>query len=390
MVLLVFVVACYRKFEHKKKEKKGTFYIPNVLKGKNNPTMMIQLIEPQSEHADTLEAQLNAAKAESNRVWAEFEDKKKSVYKLERERVDRERAAIQIPLGSPALYAEFMRAERLDIVSQNSESPASKTLSDKVSKAIKEKRENKHYFTEENIAKCFIDSDTANDSPVAWQYVGDSLLQKCKKTDGKLIVLITPDGDYAKAEPRMTQQQKEQMHYAQRTYGIDVREIRIHSSDNEEKLSILVMTNVMMEKQKADEFMKAERVNVLSTQYKDKDAKRIAQDAQEILSKSNTFCYNPNTDSEAAAGGSKKVADGIWLELFSMMVKHASAKSAWTDKKKPGKVFQLVMDGQLTSMQGQERDLAKLLGVDVVRIDCTSSTTKVQLRSNPHMMKYKK
>ena len=50
----------------------------------------------------------------------------------------------------PALFNEFMQADRLDIVSQDTGSKVSKAYSDQVSKDIKERRENWHYFHDLN------------------------------------------------------------------------------------------------------------------------------------------------------------------------------------------------------------------------------------------------
>ena len=50
----------------------------------------------------------------------------------------------------PALFNKFMEADRLDIVSQDTGSPKSKDYSDRVSKDIKERRENWHYFHDLN------------------------------------------------------------------------------------------------------------------------------------------------------------------------------------------------------------------------------------------------
>ena len=51
---------------------------------------------------------------------------------------------------TPALFKDFMEADRLDIVSQDTGSKVSKAYSDQVSKDIKERRENWHYFHDLN------------------------------------------------------------------------------------------------------------------------------------------------------------------------------------------------------------------------------------------------
>jgi hypothetical protein len=305
---------------------------------------------------------------------------------------------------TPALFNEFMRADRLDIVSQDTESQVSKAYSVQVSKDIKERRENKHYFPRGiSTAKCFINSDTANDPPEAWQHLGQELLRKCKETNGKLIILKTPEckkvkrqaafGSYEVGEPewvgepRLTPAQQKQKQQAI-CLGVDVREIEIRAGDEKKKVFTLVLSNVMMEKQQAEQFMAAERVHVLSTQYQaTPGARQLAQIADQILDgMPNTFCYNPNEDSAFVAEGRKELADNMWSEIWNNMALHASAKSNLTNKKRPGKVFQLILDGAQTSNQYQEENWAKEKGVEVVKIHADVSWTEEQLR--PILMKH--
>ena len=201
---------------------------------------------------------------------------------------------------TPPLFDEFMRAARLDMVSQDTGSQMSKAFSDGVSKAIKERRENKHYFPRGiKTAKCYIDSDTGNDP--AWQPLGQKLLQKCHASNGKFILLKTPKcqkvngKDQWVGEPRLTHEQVKQKQMAICS-GVDVREIEIRAGDTHEKVMNLILSNVMMVKQKAEQLMAAERVHVLSTQYQaTPGARQLAQIADEILGgMPNTFCYNPN------------------------------------------------------------------------------------------------
>jgi hypothetical protein len=66
----------------------------------------------------------------------------------------------------PALFNEFMQADRLDIVSQDTGSQKSKDYADQVSQDIKERRENKHYFPRGiSTAKCFINSEQQTTRP---------------------------------------------------------------------------------------------------------------------------------------------------------------------------------------------------------------------------------
>ena len=304
---------------------------------------------------------------------------------------------------TPALFTEFMQADRLDIVAQDTESQKSKAFSDTVVKVIKERRENKHYFMSGKIAKCCTDSDMESD-PHDWLRLGPKLLQRCKETKGRLILLITPECKKVKQQdqwvgkPRLT---KLQISLRQRAHniGVDVREINISADYGDEKIEILIKTNVMMEKKKAEQFMKAQRVHVLSTQFNaTKGAFELARWADKILDNmpGPTFCYNPNEECLGMTGYAGdpniklakedlnvKLADNCWLNIFTMMVKHASANIRWTDKKVPGKVFQLIIDGQLTPMQESEAETARDKRVEVVQIHCTSSplTTEEQLRS---------
>ena len=306
-------------------------------------------------------------------------------------------------LRYPALFVEFMRADRLDIVAQDTESQKSKAFSDTVVKVIKERRENKHYFMSGKIAKCCTDSDMESD-PHDWLRLGPKLLQRCKETNGRLILLITPECKKVKQQdqwvgkPRLT---KLQISLRQRAHniGVDVREINISADYGDEKIEILIKTNVMMEKQQAEQFMAAQRVHVLSTQYQaTPGAFELARWADKILDNmpGPTFCYNPNEECLGLTGYAGdpniklakedlnvKLADNCWLNIFTMMVKHASANIRWTDKKVPGKVFQLIIDGQLTPMQESEAETARDKRVEVVQIHCTSSplTTEEQLRS---------
>ena len=299
---------------------------------------------------------------------------------------------------TPALFNEFMRADRLDIVSQDTESQVSKAYSVQVSKDIKERRENRHYSPKGiSTAKCFINSDTANDPPEAWQHLGQELLRKCKETNGKLIILKTPEckkvkrqaafGSYEVGEPewvgepRLTPVQEKQKQQAICS-GVDVREIEIRAGDEKKKVFTLVLSNVMMEKQQAEQFMAAERVHVLSTQYRaTPGARQLAQIADQILDgMPNTFCYNPNEDSAFCAEGRKDLADNMWSEIWNNMALHASAKSNLTNKKRPGKVFQLILDGAQTSNQYQEENWATEKGVEVVKIHADVSWTEEQLR----------
>ena len=304
----------------------------------------------------------------------------------------------------PALFNKFMEADRLDIVSQDTGSQVSKALSDQVSKDIKERRENWHYFPKGiRTAKCYINSDIANDPPEAWQYLGQELLRKCKETNGKLIILITPEckkvkrqaafGSYEVGEPewvgepRLTPEQVKQKQQAI-CLGVDVREIEIRAGDDRKKVFTLVLSNVMMEKQQAEQFMAAERVHVLSTQFQaTQGARELAKIADAILDGiPGTFCYNPNEDSAFVAEGRKDLADGMWAEIWNNMAQHASAKSNLTNKKRPGKVFQLILDGVQTSNQYQEENWATEKGVEVVKIHADVSCTEEQLR--PILMKH--
>ena len=297
----------------------------------------------------------------------------------------------------PALFNEFMQADRLDIVSQDTGSQKSKDYADQVSQDIKERRENKHYFPRGiSTAKCFINSDTANDP--TWLHLGQELLRKCKETNGKLIILKTPEckkvkrqaafGSYEVGEPewvgepRLTHVQQKQKQQAI-CLGVDVREIAISAGDDKKKVFALVLSNVMMEKQQAEQFMAAERVHVLSTQYQaTPGARQLAQIADQILDgMPNTFCYNPNEDSAFCAEGRKDLADNMWAEIWNNMALHASAKSNLTNKKRPSKVFQLILDGAQTSNQYQEENWATEKGVEVVKIHADVSWTEEQLRT---------
>jgi len=287
---------------------------------------------------------------------------------------------------TPPLFDEFMLAARLDMVSQDTGSQMSKAFSDRVSKAIKERRENKHYLPRGiKTAKCYIDSDTGNDP--AWQPLGKRLLQKCHASNGKFILLKTPKcqkvngKDQWVGEPRLTLEQVKQKQMAICS-GVDVREIEIRAGDTHEKVMNLVLSNVMMQKQKAEQLMAAERVHVLSTQYQaTPGARQLALIANETLDgMPNTFCYNPNEGSGCVAEGRKDLADGMWIEIWCMMAQHASAKSNLTNKKRPGKVFQLILDGAQTSNQYQEENWAKEKGVEVVKIHADVSWTEEQLR----------
>ena len=93
-----------------------------------------------------------------------------------------------------------------------------------------------------------------------------------------------------------------------------------------------------------------------------------------------TFCYNPNEDSRLVADNDSTVANNMWLEIFENMVEHATASTSQTNKKRRGKVFQLIMDGQQTSMQFSEEKLAKKYGVELVKITVDASWTKERLR----------
>jgi hypothetical protein len=98
----------------------------------------------------------------------------------------------ELAAETPALFVEFMRADRLDILAQDTESQKSKELSDGVSKRIKERRENKNYLPKTiHSAKCYIDSDRAPGEN--WQPLAPKLLQRCKETNGRFILLKTPD-----------------------------------------------------------------------------------------------------------------------------------------------------------------------------------------------------
>jgi hypothetical protein len=216
------------------------------------------------------------------------------------------------------------------------------------------------------------------------------LLRKCKETNGKLIILKTPEckkvkrqavfGSYEVGEPEwvgepwLTPGQQKQKQQAICS-GVDVREIEIRAGDDKKKVFTLVLSNVMMEKQQAEQFMAAERVHVLSTQYQaTPGARHLAQIADQILDgMPNTFCYNPNED--------KELADNMWSEIWNNMALHASAKSNLTNKKRPGKVFQLILDGAQTSNQYQEENWATEKGVKVVKIHADVSWTEEQLRT---------
>ena len=288
-------------------------------------------------------------------------------------------------LRYPALFVEFMRADRLDIVAQDTESQKSKAFSDNVSKKIKERRENKHYLPQTmNSAKCYIDSDRATGED--WVSLGPQLLQRCKETNGRLILLMTPECKKVQGqeqwvgEPRLTHKQEELKQMAI-GWGVDVREIEIRAGDPHEKVMTLVNTNVAMEKEKARQFMAADCVHVLSTQYKDKVAFDLARQADDILdAMPRTFCYNPNEESRLVADNVSEVANNMWLEIFENMVEHATASTSRTNKKRRGKVFQLIMDGQQTSMQFSEEKLAKKYGVELVKITVDASWTKERLR----------
>ena len=286
---------------------------------------------------------------------------------------------------TPALFTKFMEADRLDIVAQDTESQKSTAISDKVSKKIKERRENPTYLPQTmNSAKCYIDSDRSTGED--WGFLGPKLLQRCKETNGRLILLMTPECKKVQGqeqwvgEPRLTHQQ-EKLKQMAIGWGVDVREIEIRAGDAHEKVMTLVNTNVMMEKEKARQFMAADCVHVLSTQYKDKVAFELARQADAILDgMPRTFCYNPNEESRLVADNDSTVANNMWLEIFENMVEHATASTSQTNKKRRGKVFQLIMDGQQTSMQFSEEKLAKKYGVELVKITVDASWTKERLR----------
>ena len=290
-------------------------------------------------------------------------------------------------LRYPALFVEFMRADRLDIVAQDTESQKSKAFSDNVSKKIKERRENPRYLPQTmNSAKCYIDSDSATGEDWGLLALGPKLLQRCKETNGRLILLMTPEckknflgQERWVGEPRLTHTQEQQKQMAI-SWGVDVREIEIRAGDAHEKVMTLVNTNVVMEKEKARQFMAADCVHVLSTQYKDKVAFELARQADDILDgMPKTFCYNPNEDNVLVADNDS-LANEMWLEIFENMVEHATASTSRTNKKRRGKVFQLIMDGQQTSMQFSEEKLAKKYGVELVKITVDASWTKERLR----------
>ena len=291
----------------------------------------------------------------------------------------------ELAAETPALFVDFMRADRLDIVAQDTESQKSKAFSDNVSKKIKERRENPTYLPKTmNSAKCYIDSDRATGGD--WGSLGPKLLQRCKETNGRLILLMTPECKKVQGqeqwvgEPRLTHQQ-EKLKQMAIGWGVDVREIEIRAGDAHEKVMTLVNTNVMMEKEKARQFMAADCVHVLSTQYKDKVAFDLARQADAILDgMPRTFCYNPNEESRLVADNDSEVANNMWLEIFENMVEHATASTSRTNKKRRGKVFQLIMDGHQTSMQFMEEKLAKQYGVELVKITVDASWTKERLR----------
>ena len=292
----------------------------------------------------------------------------------------------ELAAETPALFVEFMRADRLDILAQDTESQKSKEFSDGVSKRIKERRENKNYLPKTiNSAKCYIDSDRAPGED--WQPLGPKLLQRCKETNGRLILLKTPEckkvgrQEQWVGEPRLTPAQEELKQIAT-SLGVDVREIEIRANDLPEKVFTLVNTNVVMEKEKARQFMAADCVHVLSTQYKDKVAFKLARQADAILDgMPRTFCYNPNEESGLVADD-ELLANDMWLEIWSSMVEHATANPSRTNKKRPGQVFQLIMDGQQTPMQYSEEKIAKTYGVKVEKFNCDTSWTEEQLRTS--------